>query len=111
MENIKINIARDFSKNTGIRFKKEGAFSGEKFREDLLIPKYVEALEKNVKLEINLDETEGFAASFLEESFGGLGRLHDPEECLKIIEFISEENPSYIQEVKDDINQKNVKKR
>jgi len=70
--NINIDIAKDFSDTPGPRYSKEGDFPGELFRKEVLLPKLKEAIELDVKLIVNLDGTEGYASSFLEESFAGL---------------------------------------
>lgn len=62
-----INIARDFSKVPVGRFRTDGPNSGQRFREDFLIP----GLEKGDVVVI-LDGTEGYPSSFIEEAFGGL---------------------------------------
>lgn len=66
----KINIGIDFSKTPMGRFKSDGNSSGEKFRDDVLIP----ALNANDSVEVIIDQAEGYGSSFLEESFGGLVR-------------------------------------
>ncbi len=66
-----IDIGLDFSKVPAGRHPEDGDFSGETFREQLLKP----ALEKYDRVEVVLDNTEGFGSSFLEEAFGGLVRL------------------------------------
>lgn len=68
-----INIAADFSRTPGGRYRTDGPASGEEFRESVLIP----ALEENNSIVIELDGTRGYPSSFLEEAFGGLvRRLH-----------------------------------
>lgn len=64
-----INIANDFTPYPAGRYRDDGDFSGEAFREDLLIP----AL-KSGDLEVTLDGVMGLGSSFLEEAFGGLVR-------------------------------------
>lgn len=71
---INISISKDFSDAPGGRYRCEGDFSGEEFREELLKPKYEEAIAKSEKLCVNFDDCYGFAASFLEEAFGGIVR-------------------------------------
>jgi len=66
-----IDIARDFSRTPGGRYRREGRFSGEEFREDVLEPA-VRRLEKGETLEVNLDSPRGLSSSFLDEAFGGL---------------------------------------
>jgi hypothetical protein len=65
-----INVAADFTRFPAGRYTADGKFSGERFREELLIP----SLEKNEKVLVILDGTMGFGSSFLEEAFGGLAR-------------------------------------
>lgn len=65
-----ISIANDFSDCPAGRYRKDGPFSGEGFREDMLVP----ALEGASAVEINLDGALGYGSSFLEEAFGGLVR-------------------------------------
>ena len=38
MSNRTINVATDFSKYPGGRFVNDGAFSGQRFRDDFLVP-------------------------------------------------------------------------
>ena len=64
-----INIAKDFSDVPLGRYPGDGNFSGERFREELLRP----ALQKG-NVAVNIDGTEGYGSSFLDEAFGGLVR-------------------------------------
>lgn len=96
-----INISKDFSETPGARYIKEGDYSGEEFRNTLLEPKFKDALQKNEKLTINLDGGYGYPTSFLEEAFGGLSRIYSPEKVLSVLEFISYDEPSLINEIKE----------
>lgn len=84
MSEIMISIAENFSESPAARYRHEGPNSGERFREDYLIP----ALRKGVAVKVNLDGVVGYGSSFLEESFGGLIRagyaLTDLQERLTI---------------------------
>lgn len=71
---LTLNIARDFSPVPGGRFARHGRFSGEEFRRDFLLPRMKEAIASGSVLEVELDGATGYAASFLEEAFGGLVR-------------------------------------
>lgn len=62
-----IEVAKDFSRFPGGRRRADGPYSGEEFREELLIP----ALKTFSEVSIVLDGVVGYPASFLEESFGG----------------------------------------
>lgn len=67
---IMINIAREFSRFPAGRFFTDGPFSGEKFREEFLMP----IVSKGEAVEVDLDGVAGYGSSFLEEAFGGLVR-------------------------------------
>jgi hypothetical protein len=68
-----LSIAKDFSAFPAGRERKDGPYSGERFREEILMPR----LESSESLEIDLDGTMGYGSSFLEEAFGGLVRYHN----------------------------------
>lgn len=103
MDNLIVKIATDFSRTPGVRYESEGEFSGEKFRKEVLLPKFIEAQKQKVKLEVVLDGTAGLGTSFLEESFGGLIREDgvDYHVLIGTLIFISNENPDYIEEIKE----------
>lgn len=61
---IQLSIANDFSRTPGVRYPQEGDFSGEEFRETVLIPKVKEAFERGEKLVVDLDGTYGLGPSF-----------------------------------------------
>jgi len=95
-KNITIDIAQEFSDCPGARYYEDGEFSGQEFREKILIPAFLKA----DKITIILDGTEGYATSFLEESFGGLARAYGADIVLSKLNFISEEEPDLIDEIK-----------
>lgn len=96
----KIFIAKDFSETPGPRYKKDGEYSGEQFRDDILLPKFKECYNDD-KIIIDLDGGYGYPSSFLEEAFGGLARIFLPEQVLAKLEFISTEEPSLIETIKN----------
>ncbi len=104
---MEINIALDFSRIPGARYPEEGDFSGQEFRQKILLPKLQEAIKKQEKLTVNLDGTAGLGTSFLEESFGGLVRVDkfDVDSLENTLNFISEEDPDYITEIWSYINE------
>ena len=67
---MKINICNDFSETPGARYRYEGDFSGEEFRETQLAPKYNEAYD------------------------------YDPKEVNETLEFISNDEPSLEAEIR-----------
>ena len=66
-----IDISSDFTRYPGGRYRKHGDGSGEEFRDDFLVP----AIKAEDKVVIEMDDTAGYPASFLEEAFGGLVRV------------------------------------
>lgn len=97
---MEIIIFKDFTDAPGPRFIKQGKFSGEEFRENLLVPKFKAAISENKKLTINFDGTFGYPTSFLEEAFGGLKEQFDKSLILKTLNFISDDEKSLINEIK-----------
>jgi hypothetical protein len=65
-----IDISSDFTRYPGGRYRKHGDGSGEEFRDDFLVP----AISAEDHVVIEMDDTAGYPASFLEEAFGGLIR-------------------------------------
>lgn len=98
MSNIVIKISTEYTKTPGGRHVKEGKFSGEDFRIKLLKPKFLEAINNNVDLVVDLDGGYGYAPSFLEEAFGGLARELKNPKILKI-NIISNEEPKLISDI------------
>ena len=94
-----ISVSEAFSITPGSRYRSEGPFSGEEFRETILKTKFKEAIEENKKMIVNLDGTLGYGTSFLEEAFGGLARSYDPQKVLEHVEIVSTEEPY----LKDDV--------
>lgn len=66
-----INVGRDFSRYPAGRYKNDGPYNGEKFREEILLPALRGTAEKLI---IEFNEARGYGSSFLEEAFGGLVR-------------------------------------
>lgn len=95
-----INIAKDYSRTPGSRYKEDGPHSGEEFREKIL-EQHFRNLEDEYEIVIILDGTEGYATSFLEEAFGGLARKYGKERCLKRFTFVSEEDEMLVTEIKE----------
>lgn len=67
-----ISIAKDYSETPAGRYRGDGPNTGQRFREDYLLP----ALRDYEKVIVDLDGTLGYGSSFLEEAFGGLIREH-----------------------------------
>lgn len=96
-----IRIATDFSETPGARYRTEGDFSGEEFRESILEPKFKEAKNKGELLTIDLDGGYGYPTSFLEEAFGGLARKYGAASVSATLKFVSRDEPSLIDEIQE----------
>ncbi|NLR22590.1 MULTISPECIES: STAS-like domain-containing protein [Pseudoalteromonas] len=87
----------DFTEFPGPRHKKFGEFSGEEFRDSILVP----ALMGNETVVVDLDGVMGYGSSFLEEAFAGLLREGvAKDKVLMVVEnLISRDDPSLISEI------------
>lgn len=65
-----IQIGRDYSNAPAGRYLTDGPYSGERFRDNVLIP----SMEREDVVEVDLSGVAGYGSSFLEEVFGGLVR-------------------------------------
>jgi hypothetical protein len=110
MNNI-LKIAKVFSKTPGPRSVSEGEFSGEQFRKEHLYPQLQKAINENQKLTVDLDGTEGYGRSFLDEAFGGLIIENDIEKELidAHLVLISKEEPYLKSDIEKYLN--NAQKR
>jgi 5'-deoxynucleotidase YfbR-like HD superfamily hydrolase len=98
-DHVKISVAGNFTITPGGRFKVDGPFSGEEFREIWLEPLFQN--DPPAKIIIDLDNVEGYSTAFLEETFGGLVRKFGKEKVkFSMFEFISDEEPLLLEEIK-----------
>lgn len=96
-----IHIATDFTETPGARYRVEGDFSGEEFRDSILEPKFLEAKSNGEQLTIDLDGGYGYPTSFLEEAFGGLARKYGSAIVGATLVFVSRDEPSLIEEIQE----------
>lgn len=97
MSDATINIARDFTRTPGARYRSDGPFSGEEFREDKLEPLFNNADIETIRVE--LDGTRGYATSFLEEAFGGIARKYGVAQCQERLRIVSDEDALLAEEI------------
>lgn len=100
---MEIRIASDFSKYPGPRNRHEGDHSAQEFLEDILLPRFREAVANKVRLRVVLDGTSGYATSFLEGSFGELQRRVKDEglRIMDVLDMVSDEEPYLLVEIKE----------
>lgn len=90
-----LNIATDFSEFTGLRHCDISDYSGEEFYHSVLNRAFKEAFEKDETLTVLLDEVDGFASSFLDESFGNLIYDFTEKVVSDNVEIVSEIEPHW----------------
>jgi hypothetical protein len=92
-----INVGRDFSRYPAGRYKSDGPYNGEKFREEFLLPALRGGAEKVV---VEFNDARGYGSSFLEEAFGGLVRAgFDAQDLFNRLDMRSNDK-SLIEEIK-----------
>jgi hypothetical protein len=84
---MRYDIGKQFSEAPAGRYLSDGDFSAESFRENILVPA-INSLQQGDKLELTIDNVEGYGASFLNEAFGGTVRKGyiSSAELLKVLE-------------------------
>jgi hypothetical protein len=76
-ETKRILVAKEYTPTPAGRLRSDGPFSGQRFREEILVP----ALRSGAAVELNLDGMVSLPSSFWEEATGGLVRAgYAPEE-------------------------------
>lgn len=94
-----IDIPKEFSRTPGPRYVSDGPNSGEEFRQKHLEPRFDDAGDDS-PITILLDGAIGYPTSFLEEAFGGLVRkVGGKERVLRRLKFVSDRDPSLIEEI------------
>lgn len=109
---MNINICKEYTDTPGGRYISQGDFSGEDFKNKLLKPRYLEAIEKEETLIIDLDGGYGYGSSFLEEAFGGLIRdlNKNYKQAIEVIILKSNDEPALIEDIKKYIKDAIAKK-
>ncbi|AYA70327.1 DUF4325 domain-containing protein [Acinetobacter sp. WCHA55] len=87
---IRINVGEQFYPRPAGRFYTDGEHSGQKFREEVLVPN-LKKLTSGQKLILDFSLVTMAGSSFLEESFGGLVRVEgfDRKKLHQVLEIIS----------------------
>lgn len=100
MKTKTIKISNEYSKTVKGRYHpKDGKYTGQRFREEFLQPIF----NDYDKIIIDLDDLYGYPSSFREEAFGGLARLFPENDVLAKLEFICNDEPPLINQIKQDI--------
>ncbi|EKD65817.1 MAG: hypothetical protein ACD_49C00083G0004 [uncultured bacterium (gcode 4)] len=94
MENLKLNIATEYTKTLWARYISDWEYSWEDFYKKILENSYKESLKEWKKLEINFDWTLWAPSSFLSESFWRLYKNHWKEKIWENLIIVSSDDLS-----------------
>lgn len=86
------HFANQYTRYPGGRLRKHGPYSGEAFREDVLWP----LLQTEKKIFLDLTDASGFGSSFLDESFGEVGKRLGYSTCKARLVLQSEDDPALV---------------
>jgi len=70
---VSIDVGSEFTPFPAGRHREDGRYSGQAFRENVLLG----SLSDGLIVTVYLDSAVGYGSSFLEEAFGGLIRSHE----------------------------------
>ena len=90
-----ISVLKDFSEYPGLRHCSISERSGEEFYHIVLNKAFKEAYEQGSNFTVNLDNTAGYASSFLDEAFGNLVFDFTLDIVKKTISIVSNQEPHW----------------
>ena len=102
MENVIIRVV-DFTEYPDVRYIHQDENSGEQYYYDVVNPQFKIAVDEGKKLVVNLDDTAGYASSFLDEAFGNLVYDFDYDVIIKHLDIISNDEPDWVKIIKNEI--------
>lgn len=91
-ESCHYSVPSEFSRFPGGRLRSHGPKSGEEFREDILLELY----DSCNSLTIDLTGAVGFGSSFIDESFGELGKKYGFENIKQKLTLIADDDPNLV---------------
>ena len=106
---MSFSVSKQFTDTPGPRYRKQGRYSGEEFRDSFLEPLLEQYISTGRPIEINLDGVYGYPTSFLEEAFGGLARAHSIDVVQKAFTYVAKEQPGIVEEIQSDILNANAR--
>lgn len=89
---IRYSFAEKFTRFPGGRLRKHGPFSGEAFRDDVLLP----LLKENDVVTIDITGVRGFGSSFLDEAFAEAGKRLGRVEARRRLQFECADDPGLL---------------
>jgi|APLak6261672214_1056088.scaffolds.fasta_scaffold02019_2 hypothetical protein len=109
MEKLVIKIAKEFTDAPGARYRTDGDKSGEEFYEELLKPTFKEAVSQQVTLLVDMDDTWGYASSFISGSFGRLSHEFGRDIVKQYLKIKSDDDKTLIDLIENEIDQPEYK--
>ncbi|EMT0929574.1 STAS-like domain-containing protein [Acinetobacter baumannii] len=109
MDEMYIDIAKEFSDSPSGRYVKDGDFCGENFLKIHLLPN----IKKYKKIILDFSNVLGYGSSFLEEAFGGLIRETgmSKEDLFQHIEIRTSNDPFLLDEINQYIDEEIERKK
>ena len=92
---MEISVLNDFSEFPGLRHCNISDLSGEEFYHNVLNPAFEKAYSAKEQLIVNLDNTAGYASSFLDEAFGNLVYDFSLDVVKSSVIIVSEQEPHW----------------
>ena len=86
----------EFTEYPDVRYRDQDEFSGEEYYYSVIMPAFQKALDDNEILVVDLDDTAGYASSFLDEAFGNLVYDFAFEDIKRHLDIISLQEPDWI---------------
>lgn len=93
LEETVYNVAKMFSRFPGGRRRANGDFSGEEFREDVVLP----LLQKYKRVTFDLTGSAGYSSGFLDEAFGELGSIMPLDEVSRRVKLVAVDDPDAVE--------------
>lgn len=91
----------DFDEFPGLRHCNISENSGEEYYHKVLNKAFKDAFEKNEELTVDLDGTDAYASSFLDEAFGNLVFDFGLDNVKRLVRIVSEDEPHWIPMLKE----------
>ena len=98
-----IKVLTEFSESPGPRYENQGPDSGEKFYHDLLNDRFAQALQEDKILVLDLDGTDGYMSSFLDEAIGNLVYDFGAANVRKHLQVVSNEEPVWKKVIEEQV--------
>lgn len=100
MKMKEMNFVNEFTDMPLGRYNEDGPYSGQRFRDEFLVPKLHQLADGEVLL-LDLSNAFGFGSSFLEECFGGMVRrkIFSLDELKKKLIIKCEDDPMTIAQI------------